>query len=70
MSPGLLKELALQSTYPRGIAARVDSADLKLLLEERVELLVALETCVDSESVKLQSDIYTLAAVAISRANR
>ena len=52
MSPAVLKELQLQANYPRGIAARVDSADLKQLLEERVELLALakhVRDCADEE---------------------
>ena len=47
MSPDVLKELRLQSSYPRGIAARIDSADLKRLLEERQALLDALAELAD-----------------------
>lgn len=43
MSPDLLKALAEQTVgRPRGVAARIDAADLKTLLEEREDLLSSL----------------------------
>lgn len=49
MNSATLKELRLQSTYPRGIAARVDSADLKRLLDERETLLEVVEMVRDAD---------------------
>lgn len=48
MNSDTLKELALQASYPRGIAARIDSADLAQLLGERTALLAVVVRYVES----------------------
>lgn len=43
MIPETLKRLAAESNHPPGIAARVESTDLKQLLEEHATFLYTLE---------------------------
>ncbi len=46
MSPDKISALELEAAHPEGIAARIESADLRRLLEERALLLKACELAV------------------------
>lgn len=75
MNAATLKELALQASYPRGIAARVDSADLARLLKERVDLLAALNTITgewsyDSDADTCECGEFVDYAIAVHEARK